>query len=279
MFGDFDQRVPQVLDFATKRVRNFLSPANGGFSAVTAGGTADALTVNFSPAVVPFVGMLMAVVLSAANVTTTPTISTNGGTARTITKKGGSAVAAGDLPGAAAVALFEFSAANTWELMNAPSVSKVACFQTTDSTNISLSIAPTQANIGTAFAATIPAKGLIDLGLIATYNASASTSNGIILGIRISGTNYFPVSNDGGTSLTNNTPENSGVDRTVTAWGKSPSFPKGDNMVTLDIQNMAIPTGAQTIQPIAAYNGGAGTWTIKGTVTVSKFYTRIYDHT
>lgn len=84
-----------------------------------AGGTADAITATFSPALT-LADMTMCVVIAgAANATTTPTFAPNGLTAHTITKKGGQALAAGDIAGATMACLLEYNLANTrWELLN-----------------------------------------------------------------------------------------------------------------------------------------------------------------
>ena len=85
----------------------------------SAGGTADAITATFSPAITLADQQKCCVVLGYANATTTPTFAPNGLTAHTITKTGGAALAAGDLPGASAAALLIYNLANTrWELMN-----------------------------------------------------------------------------------------------------------------------------------------------------------------
>lgn len=84
-----------------------------------AGGTVDAITATYSPAVTLADQILVAVVSAGANATTTPTFAPNGLTARTITKGGGQALAAGDIGGAGFVALLEYNLANTrWELLN-----------------------------------------------------------------------------------------------------------------------------------------------------------------
>jgi hypothetical protein len=93
---------------------------DAGFNWVVAGGTADALTAGYSPALTALVdGQLCFVRASAANATTTPTFSPNSLTARTITKSGGTALAAGDIPGDLAEIILRYNAANTrWELLN-----------------------------------------------------------------------------------------------------------------------------------------------------------------
>lgn len=90
---------------------------------VAAGGSADAITATYSPAVTALTdGLLLSFRASAANATTTPSFSPNGLTARTITKNGGNALVAGDIAANAAEVLVRYNLANTrWELLN-PSV-------------------------------------------------------------------------------------------------------------------------------------------------------------
>lgn len=90
------------------------------YSWIAAGGTADAITATYSPALTGLTdGLVLKFRATAANATTTPTFSPNSLTAHTITKRGGSALVAGDI--AAALAEYElvYNLANTrWELMN-----------------------------------------------------------------------------------------------------------------------------------------------------------------
>ncbi len=72
--------------------------SDGKLNWVDGGGTADAITATYSPAITALVdGQLCCVRATAANATTTPTFAPNGLTARTIVKKGGSALAVGDI--------------------------------------------------------------------------------------------------------------------------------------------------------------------------------------
>lgn len=93
---------------------------DGTLSWVAAGGTADAITATYSPAVTALVdGMILRVRASAANATTTPTFSPNGITAHTITKKGGNALVPGDIAGADHELELVYKLASTrWELLN-----------------------------------------------------------------------------------------------------------------------------------------------------------------
>ena len=87
---------------------------------VAAGGTSDAITATYSPALTALVdGQLCCFRASAANTTTTPTFAPSGLTAHTITKAGGAALLAGDIPAALAEVVLRYDVANTrWELLN-----------------------------------------------------------------------------------------------------------------------------------------------------------------
>ena len=85
----------------------------------TAGGTVDAITADYTPDVTLANLTLVAFVAIGANTSTTPTFAPDGLTARTITKKGGVALLAGDIAGAGFVAILEYNLANIrWELLN-----------------------------------------------------------------------------------------------------------------------------------------------------------------
>lgn len=97
---------------------------DGKINWVAVGGTADAITADYSPSVTALVdGQLFYVRAGAANATTTPTFSPNGLTARTIVKDGGTALVAGDIVGAGHELILRYNLANTrYELLN-PNVS------------------------------------------------------------------------------------------------------------------------------------------------------------
>lgn len=86
---------------------------------VAAGGTADALTATYSPAISALVdGQLCFVRAASANATTTPTFAPSGLAAYTITKIGGVALAPTDIQ-ANAELILRYNLANTrWELFN-----------------------------------------------------------------------------------------------------------------------------------------------------------------
>lgn len=93
---------------------------NAGIGWVAAGGTADAITATYSPALTAlYDGLVCSFRASAANATTTPTFSPNGLTAHTIVKKGGTALVAGDIAAALAEVIVRYNLASTrWELLN-----------------------------------------------------------------------------------------------------------------------------------------------------------------
>jgi hypothetical protein len=93
---------------------------DGVLNWAAAGGTADAITANYTIALTALVdGQLCYVRAGAANATTTPTFSPNGITARVIVKNGGQALAIGDIAGAGHELELRYLVASTrWELMN-----------------------------------------------------------------------------------------------------------------------------------------------------------------
>jgi len=84
-----------------------------------AGGTVDAITATFSPAITALTDQrLVSVRASGAN-TTGPTFSPNGLAAKDIVKNGNKALAASDIPGADFEMLLLFNSTNDkWELLN-----------------------------------------------------------------------------------------------------------------------------------------------------------------
>lgn len=87
---------------------------------VDGGGTSDAITGAYAPAITALVnGMTLGVRATAANTTTTPTFAPNGLTAHTITKEGGTALVVGDIAGDGHDLLLRYDSGNTrWELLN-----------------------------------------------------------------------------------------------------------------------------------------------------------------
>lgn len=90
-----DTLTPQnISDYMTAVVRSL------GIPTAVAGGTADAITADFSPNVSLANGTTVIVRAGSANATTTPTFAPDGLTAKTIVKGNNIALAAGDIAGA-----------------------------------------------------------------------------------------------------------------------------------------------------------------------------------
>lgn len=104
----------------TLSVPSIATTQEGNLNWIDGGGTADAITATYSPAITSLVdGQLCFVRATAANATTTPTFAPNGLTARTIVKKGGSALVAGDIVADGHELILRYNLTNTrWELLN-----------------------------------------------------------------------------------------------------------------------------------------------------------------
>src|SRR5512146_502647 len=95
------------------------SAQNSTFVWIAAGGTSDAITATYSPAVTALTdGMMLQFRATAANTTTTPTFSPNGLTAHNITRQGGVAVFAGDILTNYECLVRYNSSSTVWELLN-----------------------------------------------------------------------------------------------------------------------------------------------------------------
>jgi len=94
-----------------------LAGSLGAFGATAAG--VDTLVATVPGVSTLSDGLVVFIRLAGANTTTTPTLNVSGTGGKTIVRKGGGAVAIGDLPAANAEAIFKYNAANTrWELLN-----------------------------------------------------------------------------------------------------------------------------------------------------------------
>jgi hypothetical protein len=93
---------------------------DGGLVYAVAGGTADALTASFTPAIPALVdGMLLRVKAILANATTVPAIAIDANAAKTITKFGGLPLAPGDIRGPGHELILQYSSTGTRiELLN-----------------------------------------------------------------------------------------------------------------------------------------------------------------
>lgn len=117
-----------IVEYNSANTRwEMANPATSSTPWIVATGTADALTATYAPAVPAlYDGLILAFRAAAANATTTPTFAPNGLTARTITKKGGTALMIGDIAGNLAEYWVRYNLANTrWELLNPTGVSGI----------------------------------------------------------------------------------------------------------------------------------------------------------
>lgn len=139
-------------------------------------------------------------------------------------------------------------------------------YRVTSASDIALSTAPTQANVGTPQTMVIPINGYIRMsfeGMIVSTGSNAF----LTLGIRIGSTNYWPSYQSDTNSLYFAICGGNTTGSIVAAQGHDPSTSNGmfGGPVSLSIGGKSIPTGSQTVQVIAAQTVGA-TGTIKGTV-------------
>lgn len=90
------------------------------YTAAAAGGTVDAITATFVPALAALVdNLLVCVVAAGANLTTTPTFAPDGLAAKTIVKGNNQPLVAGDIPGADYPLLLHYSSSlDKWILLN-----------------------------------------------------------------------------------------------------------------------------------------------------------------
>lgn len=109
-----DSLTPQnIADYMAAVVRSL------GIPTAVAGGTADAITADFTPNVALTNGTTVIVRAGATNTTTTPTFAPDGLTAKTIVKGNNLALAAGDIAGAGHWLEMNFdSVLDKWVLQN-----------------------------------------------------------------------------------------------------------------------------------------------------------------
>jgi len=113
----------EILEANTSIMSSFL--ASSGIPVGDNSGTADAITITYSPAIGALTDNLMlAMVLSSANTSATPTFSPNGLTAKIITAADGSALVAGQLVGTVIVRYD--SGTDKWSIVGAQSSATTA---------------------------------------------------------------------------------------------------------------------------------------------------------
>ena len=117
----YEGQAPSTLNDAGREtqadVRRWKDRIDG---TAVATGTVDALTATFSPALTAlYDGRTIVLRAAGANVTTTPTFSPDGLTAKTIVRAGNQALVAGDIRGAGHFLILKYNTANdVWELLN-----------------------------------------------------------------------------------------------------------------------------------------------------------------
>lgn len=96
---------------------------DGVLNWVAAGGTVDAITATYSPAITALIdGQVCCVRSAGANTSATPTFSPNGLLARTIVKNGGGALVAGNIGAIGHEFMLRYNLVNLrWELLNSAS--------------------------------------------------------------------------------------------------------------------------------------------------------------
>lgn len=161
------------------------------------------------------------------------------------------------------------------------STGDVTCYQITSSSDIALSIVPTEANVGSTVSVAIPTKGYIMLSpdFSMTFGSAAPD---IIFGIRIGSTNYWPTGPNS-TYLPCFCPTATPA-RCSAVGGLPVTFSgvqcRGAGPVYLPIEGLSIPTGTQTVQVISSYYvPTTSTPTIKGTTTTTRVSIAVFDHT
>jgi hypothetical protein len=232
-----------------------LNPASERLPWVVATGTADAIAAIYSPVVgTLYDGLILSFRAVAANATTTPTFAPNGLTARTITKSGGSALAAGDIAGNLAEYFVRYNLANTrWELLN-PTVQTIPAYST-----ISGFLPSLIAGTSTTASLTTSAGQASDSTNIAYITKATTTSWAVTNGNAING--Y-----QGGTTLPNSSTIHfficSGSSGTgVFAHnGLSPTFPSGYNTYSRRIFSLNT-TSAGALIPVNVIETEGGSLT------------------
>lgn len=145
------------------------------------GGTVDAITATFAPALTLRDQQKCFVVCAGANTSATPTFAPNSLTAHTITMNGGQPLVAGSIPAAGFVAILEYNLANTrWELLNPKpsSVSAATQAQMEAITSNTVMVTPLSANWHPGVAKCWIKCDGSSAAITASYNITSTTDTG-----------------------------------------------------------------------------------------------------
>lgn len=112
-----------------------------------ASGTVDAITADLSPDATLEDGSVLIITATGANTSAAPTLSVDGGTARTIVKQGNQALVAGDIPRSGYFIFLVYDLGNTrWEIINPATSPGLAIGQTWQDVTSSRSVGVTYTN-------------------------------------------------------------------------------------------------------------------------------------
>lgn len=233
---------------------------------VDGGGTANAITATYSPAVTALTnGMVVSVRATAANTTTTPTFQANSTTAKTIVKQHNQALVGGDIIGDSHELLLRYAAdIDRWVLLN-PTYPFPASNLTSPNSTAGLNLLmPANAQTGTSYA-------LIgsDRGKYVTFSNASAIAVSIAAASSIGASWYTTVHNIGA-GLVTITPTTSTINGAATLvlskgqWARIQS--DGTNYSALlggapSKQTIWIPAGSMT----ARTTNGAATGTFEST--------------
>lgn len=237
-----------------------------GVTWVVAGGTADAITATYSPAVAALTdGLTLAFRAGAANTVTNPTFAPNGLTAHAITKGGGSALVAGDIIGALAEYVVQYDLANTrWELLN-------PAFPTA-TTGTGSAVRATSPTLVTPALGAATATSLTTGAAGVTVNGTATvTLNPLTAGGSTTAANYLTLTNTSG-GLLAGVESSTGSSIVSGAAGYSVTIGtqgSGKNFNIMQANALAAVISGSQVWQLPHYGAGAATFDASGNISSS----------